>query len=255
MVTRKGPVAPVRHHGWVSEFSAPSGSSASGGSRPRRPTLLGKLALDSLAGAPDPAELVEAAHAAAWLLVSAGRDSEDPQVQARLVRLVDEVGLDTLADLWSQRPARSLPGALWRLYALREWVRSDPVGAAVPLTDLEALFRRVSHPGRRIAVVTTDDRAPTDATLRHLGVRDVVAALVCGDDGFPVKPAPDAIFALCQALRTSPDRVAVIGDSPADIAMGRSAGAGLVVGVRTGIGRDMDLAAADVIVDSVADLV
>ena len=135
------------------------------------------------------------------------------------------------------------------------WFVPDPVGAAVPLTDLDALFRRVSHPGRRIAVVTTDDRAPTDATLRHLGVRDMVAALVCGDDGFAIKPAPDAVFALCQALQTSPDRVAVIGDSPADIAMGRSAGAGLVVGVRTGIGRDMDLAAADVIVDSVADLV
>jgi phosphoglycolate phosphatase-like HAD superfamily hydrolase len=38
------------------------------------------------------------------------------------------------------------------------------------------------------------------------------------------------------------------------MAMGRRAGAGLVVGVRTGIGTDADLAAADVIVDSVADL-
>ncbi|MGK2851482.1 MAG: HAD family hydrolase [Candidatus Limnocylindrales bacterium] len=78
------------------------------------------------------------------------------------------------------------------------------------------------------------------------------AALVCGDDGFPVKPAPDAIFALCQALGTVPDRVAVVGDSPADIAMGRAAGAGVVIGVRSGIGRDEDLGAADVILDSVA---
>lgn len=135
------------------------------------------------------------------------------------------------------------------------WFVPDPLGSAVPLTDLKALFTRIQTGGRRIAVVTTDDRAPTDSALRHLGVRDLVAALVCGDDGFAIKPAPDAVFALCQALRTSPDRVAVIGDSPADVAMGRSAGAGLVIGVRTGIGRDMDLAAADVIVDSVADLV
>ncbi len=102
--------------------------------------------------------------------------------------------------------------------------------------------------------MTTDDRAPTDATLRHLGVRSLVDALVCGDDGFPVKPAPDAVLALCQALRTTPDRVAVVGDSPADLAMGRAAGAGLVIAVRTGIGREADLAAADRIVDSVAAL-
>ena len=32
--------------------------------------------------------------------------------------------------MWAQRPARSLPGALWRLYALREWVRTDADRAA-----------------------------------------------------------------------------------------------------------------------------
>lgn len=134
------------------------------------------------------------------------------------------------------------------------WSIPDPVATAVPLTDLGALFTRTRTGGRRIAVVTTDDRAPTEETLRHLGVRDQVAALVCGDDGFPVKPAPDAVFALCQALGTVPERVAVVGDSGADIAMGRSAGAGLVIGVRSGLGRDEDLAAADAVIDSVADL-
>ena len=69
-----------------------------------------------------------------------------------------------------------------------------------------------------------------------------------------MKPAPDAILALCQALRTTPDRVAVIGDAPADMAMGRAAGVGLVIGVRTGIGSDGDLADANVIVESVAAL-
>ena len=94
--------------------------------RPRRPTLLGKAAMESLGGAPDPAELAEAAHATAQTLVDAGRAVSDPATIARLVRLVDDHGLDTVAGLWADRPARSLPGALWRLYALREWVRCDP---------------------------------------------------------------------------------------------------------------------------------
>ena len=99
--------------------------------RPRRPALFGPAAMDSLDGAPDPAQLAEAAHATAAALVDAGRSADDPQVTARLVRLVDDHGLDTIADLWSDRPARSLPGALWRLYVVREWVRRDPVGASV----------------------------------------------------------------------------------------------------------------------------
>ena len=54
-----------------------------------------------------------------------GRDVE------QIVRdLVDDIGLSTLADLWASRPARTLPGALWRLYLLREWMRGDAAEVA-----------------------------------------------------------------------------------------------------------------------------
>jgi hypothetical protein len=99
-------------------------------SRPRRPAFLGKVALESLGGSRDPAEIAEVAHQTASLLVEAGRRSSDAAARERLVRLVDDVGLDTIAEMWSSRPARSLPGTLWRLYAVREWVRRDAVGAA-----------------------------------------------------------------------------------------------------------------------------
>jgi phosphoglycolate phosphatase len=132
------------------------------------------------------------------------------------------------------------------------WLVPDPAALAVPLADLGTLFGRLRSEGMRIAVITTDDRAPTDATLRALGVRDHVHALVCGDDGFAMKPAPDAVIAVCHAFRTEPGRVAVVGDTPADIAMAREAGAGRVVGVRSGVGSPADLAFADVLIDSVA---
>ncbi|HUP54387.1 MAG TPA: HAD family hydrolase [Methylomirabilota bacterium] len=134
------------------------------------------------------------------------------------------------------------------------WYIPDPVALAAPLADLPALCDALRRGGRRLAVVTTDDRAPTDATLRALGVRTQVEAMVCGDDGFEMKPAPDPVFAVCQALVSEPQRVAVVGDSPADLAMGRAAGAGLVVGVLSGVGTAADLAAADVILGSVQEL-
>jgi HAD superfamily hydrolase (TIGR01549 family) len=125
---------------------------------------------------------------------------------------------------------------------------------AVPLADLGALFDRLRGDGRRIAVATTDDRAATDATLRLLGVRAQVEAMVCGDDGFAMKPAPDAVIAVCHAFRTEPGRVAVVGDSASDMAMARAAGAGRAVGVRSGVGSEADLAAADVVIDSIGQL-
>jgi phosphoglycolate phosphatase len=134
------------------------------------------------------------------------------------------------------------------------WFVPDPTTSAVPIADLVTLFGGLRAADRRIAVVTTDDRAATEAALRSLGVRELVGAMVCGDDGFEVKPAPDPVFAVCHAFLTEPSRVAVVGDTPADLDMARAAGAGRVIGVRSGVGADEDLQAADTIIDSVGHL-
>ncbi|GAB3704861.1 hypothetical protein [Mariniluteicoccus flavus] len=98
--------------------------------RPQRPVVRDPAALEALGATSDPVAQLHAAHETAAVLVHEGRASTDPVVVERLVAIVDEIGLPTLADLWSQRPARSLPGALWRLYALREWVADNPYSAA-----------------------------------------------------------------------------------------------------------------------------
>jgi hypothetical protein len=81
--------------------------------------------VDTFVGAPDPAERIEAAHSTAEALVRHGRESGN-ETTARLVALTDEHGIDEVAHLWADRPADSLPGALWRLYALRAGIRRSP---------------------------------------------------------------------------------------------------------------------------------
>ena len=70
-----------------------------------------------------------------------------------------------------------------------------------------------------------------------------------------MKPAPDMVLRLCAECGVAPGRAAVIGDSPADLRMGRSAGAGLVIGVLTGVGGRTDLEPlADRVIESVEQL-
>jgi hypothetical protein len=123
------------------------------GRLPRRPRHFGPDALEAHGGTlPGPAEVTEAAHQTAAILVGAGRAAHDPEITARLVTLVDDVGLSTVAELWSARPARSLPGALWRLYALREWVRRSPeqaseeYAAGVRFTDVAHAVAGIEEP-------------------------------------------------------------------------------------------------------------
>jgi phosphoglycolate phosphatase-like HAD superfamily hydrolase len=135
------------------------------------------------------------------------------------------------------------------------WDPPDPVALAHPLADLGPLFRSLRGRGIRIAVATSDDRAPTEATLAGLGVAGLVDAIVCADDGLPVKPAPDTLLHLCVRVAVPPDRTAMVGDSAADMAMGRAAGAGRVIGVLSGVGSRAELEPlADLVLDSIAEL-
>jgi phosphoglycolate phosphatase len=136
------------------------------------------------------------------------------------------------------------------------WFEPDPVALARPLADLSDIFRRLVESGRRIGVATTDDRAPTEATLRGLGIREHVSAMACGDDGIGLKPDPSMVLALCAALQTEPVRTAIVGDTPADLAMGRAAGLGRVIGVLSGVGGRVALEPlADALLPSIGELV
>ena len=85
---------------------------------------------DELVGDIDPAERALIAHETAAAIVGQARESGDPELVARLVRLVDEEGVDTVAMMWSKADPLTLPGALWRLYMLREWVTQDAEAVA-----------------------------------------------------------------------------------------------------------------------------
>ncbi len=128
-------------------------TTSDGRGTPRRPVHFGPDAMEAHGGTtPGPAELTEIAHQTASVIVGTGRAAHDPGVTARLVALVDELGLSTIADLWSGRPARSLPGVLWRLYVLREWVRRSPEAASreyaagMRLTDVNHVVAGVAVP-------------------------------------------------------------------------------------------------------------
>ncbi|MBI2762493.1 MAG: HAD family hydrolase [Chloroflexi bacterium] len=135
------------------------------------------------------------------------------------------------------------------------WHSPDPLALARPLADLRDLFTSLLAAGTHIAIATSDDREPTERTLEHLGISDLVEALACADDGRPVKPSPDAVHWICRNLQIPEARTAVIGDAPADLRMARSAGVGLVIGVLTGVGDERTLEPlADLILPSIADL-
>ena len=135
------------------------------------------------------------------------------------------------------------------------WCIPDPVISAKQFTDTRALFGSLHQRNIKIGIATSDDRAPTQAMIEAFDIEDFITTMVCSDDGIPSKPAPDMVTTICQRMNIEPAKVMVIGDTTSDLKMGRAAGAGLVVGVLSGVSAAKDLIPfADVIIDSVDDL-
>jgi len=117
----------------------------------------------------------------------------------------------------------------------RAWFVHDPAVTARPLANLPRLFGALRERGLKVAIATSDDRAPTMATLAHLGVAHLVDVVVAADDDVALKPAPDMVWAACRAVGVEPGQSVVVGDALAEMEMARAAGAGLAVGVTSGV--------------------
>ncbi|MDO4900950.1 hypothetical protein [Actinomyces sp.] len=98
-----------------------------------RPARLDPEAAENIEGGVDTAVASELAHRAAQALVG-GFPEDDLEADASVERITrDGVagavaghGVDAVAELWADSPATTLPGALWRLFLVREWIRRDP---------------------------------------------------------------------------------------------------------------------------------
>jgi HAD superfamily hydrolase (TIGR01509 family) len=104
-----------------------------------------------------------------------------------------------------------------------------------------------------VAVFTGGGRTGAELLLGHTSLPRYLSALVCGDEVERSKPAPDGVWAACEALRVAPAEAAYVGDARRDLESAKAAG---VVAVAAGWGHEYDATApADVVLDTPSDLV
>ena len=138
---------------------------------------------------------------------------------------------------------------------LNRFFKDHAVANARPVTDLVNLFGRLKSRGLKLGLATMDSAAAAEAQLESFGVRRLMD-FVCGyDSGFGHKPGPGMVQGFCASVGLSAQAVAVIGDSPHDLDMARNAGAGLAIGVLTGVSpRELLALHGDMVLESIAGL-
>ena len=145
-----------------------------------------------------------------------------------------------IAQAWIDAGA---PFVLDDLTARMDAAFAEGARAAVPVTDVTALFGRLRARGLALGVATSDGARAARATLVRLGV-DSGDLFVAGyDSGFGCKPQPGMVWGFCAATGLVPAQVIVVGDNTHDLEMAEAAGCAAALGVLTGTGQQAELAA------------
>lgn len=112
---------------------------------------------------------------------------------------------------------------------------------ATPVTDLSELFLRLKNRGLKLGVATSDSERGAHETLGPSGAIDMLDFIAGYDSGHGVKPGPGMVHGFLASTGLAAAEVMVVGDNHHDMEMGRSAGAGIIVGVLTGTSEHDDL--------------
>ena len=114
----------------------------------------------------------------------------------------------------------------------------DAAYAGGPLAEVPGAGQAVATlraAGLQVALTTGFARALAQRLLQRLGWDAAFDAVVCGDEVSAGRPAPYLIFeSMIRCGAQDVRRVAVVGDTPLDLASAANAGAGWAIGVLTG---------------------
>ena len=131
--------------------------------RPRFRRPLVNANAEQLSPVVDDRARLEAAHRSAAALVAGARGRPDGEVAERLGNFVAGEGILELAALWAEAPAVSLPGALYQLVLLREWITRSPLeasrffAAGRSVAEVNTVVAGVADPPTPEAVVSLAD--------------------------------------------------------------------------------------------------
>lgn len=132
-----------------------------------------------------------------------------------------------------------------------ELLESEPLPAAPGVRELVEEAR--SREDVRLAIATSGQKAKQFPVICGTGLElEWFDVIITGDDVTRKKPDPQIYTLACRGLQLPPERCVVFEDAPVGVEAALAAGCPCV-GVTMTVGRD-ELAKADVVVDSLAEL-
>jgi phosphoglycolate phosphatase len=115
------------------------------------------------------------------------------------------------------------------------------------------VLRVLSDRGLKLGILSADSTSGVEAFIKKHQLCDYIQ-LAMGVDSQLTKPNPELFRRACTALGIPPEATLMVGDSPGDIAMAKSAGAAGAIAITQHYHDQEHLNQADIIINNLQEL-
>lgn len=143
----------------------------------------------------------------------------------------------------------------WTLGEMEHLSTDNEVDDIEIIKGVPETLKELKARGYKLAIVSADDKLSMDLFIDKYDIRDYFDLIVTSDSSTYQKPQRGLMDDMLAALGIQREETVMVGDTEMDIMLGRNSDVYQTVGVLSGSGDEQDLRDADIILNSVVDLI
>jgi len=143
----------------------------------------------------------------------------------------------------------------WLLKKIEYATSNDEAEGIEIIEGVEETLKSLHGKGYMLAIVSADDNASMDLFIDKYGIREYFDKIITSDSSDYHKPQKELVQLIMDELNVEKEDTMMVGDTEMDVELGQNAEVRKIVGVLSGSGDAQDLRNADIVLNSVAEIV
>ncbi len=145
--------------------------------------------------------------------------------------------------------------ASWLLKKIEHATSDNEVEDIEIIEGVEETLKSLHDKGYLLAIVSADDNASMDLFIDKYGIREYFDKIITSDSSDYHKPQKELVQLIMDELNIAKENTMMVGDTEMDVELGQNGEVGKIVGVLSGSGDTQDLRNADIVLNSVAEMI
>lgn len=144
--------------------------------------------------------------------------------------------------------------ASWLLKKIEHATSNNEAEDIEIIKGVQDTLKSLHDKGYMLAIVSADDTASMDLFIDKYSIREYFDKIITSDSSDYHKPQKELLQLIMDDLNVTKEETMMVGDTEMDVELGQNGEVSKIVGVLSGSGDAQDLRNADIVLNSVAEM-